>query len=736
MGTITATMTAHDLPDSPHFKFWPTQQVSDGSWKKQPIGIEPQYKKSWTSNGHTNHPGWAIVPESTGVMCVDIDVKHGDGYANINEWANYDFVEHWKTKTYVEQTPSKGYHVYFLRRKEGEARDDCGKTVKHVDFLAAPKRHIVCKGTEGYTQISTTHELVVAPSSIENVVVGVGGGRAEAGELAAQKGPRVKEVRDPTTYRKEQLVGALSVFRASHEGIWNDTINTSSYQYGRYGVSLEETAADIARVGLEEFEWQELLPDAYATIRRGHAAGVRDLITLVPRRPSGDTTSTFVNEALLIQAIADEQAKELAYVASFESWYRKGEVNWEPMHKSLVNDFLYQAYIKYIRDNAKDEDTVRRYSATGRANVIVGRLARSTAFAASPDSFDSEEWAFTAANAVLDLRSGEVCGPEVRTTKKGGVDFRPGETACPNWMKFLRFASDGDEEFINWLQVAVGYTLTGDVRADAAFLVIGQGATGKSTFLNVLAELTGTYSSEVNSAVIFKQGRFDGSSNTAEFSKAALVGIRCGTINESEVNAKFNSANLKALVSSGKINARGAGKDPINFRSQVKIWLASNAMPGFWETDTGIIRRLNIIDFNKKVEERDANYFESKLRPELPAILNWAIEGAQKWYASSPRALPACARMVAATQNVVEEHSPLKAFIEECLVTNEPGAFIRTTELMSQYNEWCHANEHTPVEHVKWFGRTFRTACGIPGCRVWDKSSARKVSGFAVRLKP
>ena len=50
-----------------------------------------------------------------------------------------------------------------------------------------------------------------------------------------------------------------------------------------------------------------------------------------------------------------------------------------------------------------------------------------------------------------------------------------------------------DRDLQDFLQRAVGYTLTGDTREQCFFLLYGTGANGKSTFLETLQALLGDY---------------------------------------------------------------------------------------------------------------------------------------------------------------------------------------------------------------------------------------------------
>ena len=64
---------------------------------------------------------------------------------------------------------------------------------------------------------------------------------------------------------------------------------------------------------------------------------------------------------------------------------------------------------------------------------------------------------------------------------------------CPTWLAFLDRVLGGKAETIDFLQRAVGYSLTGDIREHCLFLLFGTGRNGKSTFMETLSAALGDY---------------------------------------------------------------------------------------------------------------------------------------------------------------------------------------------------------------------------------------------------
>src|SRR5437016_189645 len=107
---------------------------------------------------------------------------------------------------------------------------------------------------------------------------------------------------------------------------------------------------------------------------------------------------------------------------------------------------------------------------------------------------DSDPLLFNLVNGTLDLRDGKLREHrrEDLITKIAPVIYDR-EAQCPTWLRFLHDVTAGDVELMQYLQRAVGYTLTGDTREQALFMLYGTGANGKTTFLEGLRAMFGEY---------------------------------------------------------------------------------------------------------------------------------------------------------------------------------------------------------------------------------------------------
>jgi len=102
----------------------------------------------------------------------------------------------------------------------------------------------------------------------------------------------------------------------------------------------------------------------------------------------------------------------------------------------------------------------------------------------------------------------------------------------------------------------------------------------------------------------------------------------------------------------------------------------------------------------------DRHLFENKIRPELPAILLWALDGLRRLRQRGPIAEPACS--VETREELAREGSPIMAFVQECL-TLDATAKVDKDALYSAYCVYAQSSGLKPTSK-SWFFRDLATA--------------------------
>lgn len=329
-----------------------------------------------------------------------------------------------------------------------------------------------------------------------------------------------------------------------------------------------------------------------------------------------------------------------------------------------------------------------------------------TGIPATDNDFDKARGVVNLQNGVLKLRSGKLCAHD-RTrliTRLAGASYDP-DAAAPTWLRFLDDVTGGDTALQNYLQCMVGYMLTGSTREQCIFFLYGDGSNGKSTFLDVLADLLGSYAMNAQSETITARRQSD----APRADIARLKGARLVTISECPADVWLDEAIVKQLTGGDVVTARYLYGREFEFRPEFKLIMATNHKPRIRGTDTGIWRRIRLVPFTQKIpEERQDLQLPDKLRAELPGILNWALDGLRQWMQASAggkrRGLPHCEAVDSATAEYRGEQDRLKQFLEDC-TEPAPGYTVQAGILYQTYRAWCEENgERFPLTGTK-FGR-------------------------------
>lgn len=247
--------------------------------------------------------------------------------------------------------------------------------------------------------------------------------------------------------------------------------------------------------------------------------------------------------------------------------------------------------------------------------------------AADPDDFDKNPWLLSLPNGTVELDSGRFREnrAEELITKISGAEYQP-DAQCPRWERFLREIFQPHPEIIPFIQRAVGYTLTGDVREDCVFVLVGPGRNGKSTFLRVLHRLLGDYGgvAEIDTFLATR-----GAALREDI--ADMRGRRFVSAQEPVMNGTFAEATLKWVSGGDRLRARRLYEHAQEFQPTHKLWLSVNRLPRLAFDDPAAWSRLRVIPFDVSFYNRGNPRLTFELQEELSGILKWAISGCLRW---------------------------------------------------------------------------------------------------------
>lgn len=386
--------------------------------------------------------------------------------------------------------------------------------------------------------------------------------------------------------------------------------------------------------------------------------------------------------------------QDVRYVPTWRSWLVWDGTRWrrddmcelERRAKDTARAIALEA--DWYDDMASRKATFKHAVATEASHRLKAMLLCAQSepgIAVRPDAFDSHPMLFNCASGTVDLRTGAL-RPHVRTdllTKRSSVTFDL-TAECPGWIKFLGRIFDQDQQVIEYVQRAIGYTLTGDTQEQVLHLLHGHGQNGKSTFLEVVADLLGDYGMQADFTSFL-----DGKGGGPRDDIARLAGARMVRSSEVGEGKRLNESLIKSLTGQDTIAARFLYSETFEFRPLFKLWFAANHKPAIRGNDLAIWRRIRLVPFMVTIppDDRDPNLLE-KLRNELPGIFNWAIAGTLAWRERKLKAPPV---VEIVTQQYRSESDVLGAFLDECCETG-PGHEVPASDLYTAFKGWCESN--------------------------------------------
>jgi putative DNA primase/helicase len=249
----------------------------------------------------------------------------------------------------------------------------------------------------------------------------------------------------------------------------------------------------------------------------------------------------------------------------------------------------------------------------------------------------------------------------------------------------------GNDELILFLQRAIGYSLTGETVEQCLFILHGNGANGKSTFLETMARLLGDgYAAGTPTETIMLK-RFDGGIPN---DIARLKGARFVNVNEVEQGRRMAESKVKQMTGGDTITARFMRGEFFDFIPEYKLWIRANHKPEITGTDNAIWRRIRLIPFEVEIPQAEQDpYLMDKLTGEYDGILTWAINGCLLW--QQDRLNPPQA-VTKATADYREEMDTVGHFLTER--TEAVNQYTAFKAIYTAYSAWCDENSEHPIK--------------------------------------
>lgn len=339
-----------------------------------------------------------------------------------------------------------------------------------------------------------------------------------------------------------------------------------------------------------------------------------------------------------------------------------------------------------------------------RCTAAAQMAADMPAMHVSITQFNEDRMLLGVENGYIDLRDGSFHRPDrlKYMTMKANVHFDP-RAECPLWEKFVSDIYGGDDGVVDFVQRADGYNLTGLTDEQLMFMCIGDGANGKSTYLNVKRDMLGDYSKAAPFTTFSAKNRSEMSNDLAR-----LMGARYVTIIESDEDACLAEAKIKQATGGDPIPCRFLHQEYFEYTPQFKIWMAANRLPIIKGTDHGNFRRMIVLPFNRRFTEAERiPDMQDRLFAERSGILNWMLKGLAKWRKHKliermPEAL------LTSKADYQDDMDITGKWLAARVQKSNAETWIYSDDLYADYHQYIKSIGHFPKSSTLW-GREMKT---------------------------
>ena len=276
-----------------------------------------------------------------------------------------------------------------------------------------------------------------------------------------------------------------------------------------------------------------------------------------------------------------------------------------------------------------------------------------------------------------------------------------------------------DSEVRALLEECIGYCFYRRNELGKAFILTGDKANGKSTFLDLIKCILGD--SNISALDLRELG--DRFSTAMLFGKLANIGDDIGD----EFMQGSAVSVFKKIVTGNRIKAEQKGKDPFEFNPYVKLLFSANDMPRMRDKTGAVLRRLVMIPFNATFSKDDEDYdpfIKYKLIKEdsIEYLIQLGIAGLKRVLHNNEFTVSKKVNDVLTEYE--EENNPIIAFINEVgvdAIVNQP-----TNDVYLRYSTFCSQSQLQALSKIA-FSKSINK-------RLNTNTVCRRINGTVTRV--
>lgn len=249
----------------------------------------------------------------------------------------------------------------------------------------------------------------------------------------------------------------------------------------------------------------------------------------------------------------------------------------------------------------------------------------------------------------------------------------------------------------NLLEEMLGYILIGDCRFQKSFILLGEGANGKSVFLDMIINWLGPE----NCSSLALEDLSD------RFRPSQLVGKMVNIGDDSGADLLKNTAIFKKLVTGDPITLEFKHGQPFSYANRAKMIFSANNLPPSSDKSNGFMRRMAIVPFNAKFLPTDDDYdplIGKKVCTEEAKsyILNLAIKAAKRLIQNKQFTIPEEVKQEVDKYEIANNN--VLSFVMEV----PPIVDKDVTKTYANYCLYCVKNNTTPYKINKFIEEILR----------------------------
>lgn len=315
----------------------------------------------------------------------------------------------------------------------------------------------------------------------------------------------------------------------------------------------------------------------------------------------------------------------------------------------------------------------------------------------TPDeAYENDNGLIAFRNGIYDIYHEKLLpfSPEHIITNKIPWDYNPTAYSELCDHTFDRLACD-DKEIRSLLEECIGYCFLNRNEMSKSFILIGNGANGKSTYLDALKNVLGRQ----NYVSLDMDELSDRFSPATMFGKLANIG---DDISDEFLQGKAISQ-FKKIVSGNDIKGEQKGQDAYFFRPKVKLLFSANEIPRMRNKGFDAIkRRLIIIPFNAKFSKDDPDYkwnivSELKQQDVAEYMIKIGLEGLKRVLEN--QGFTESQKVKDELDSFELDNNPIKLFIDE--LDEQEILNQSTASVFRRYSVFCDENHYSSTTSRK-----------------------------------